>query len=465
MIKGSPKSKEQLKQSVALNSAIASAVLTVMKAIVGVLTGSMAVLSEAIQSGIDLTAGILTYFAVRQGDKPADAKHTYGYAKIESVSAFIETGLLFVTCGWIIYEASQRLFVKTVEVNPAWYAYAVLVISIIVNFSRAKALTKVAKETKSPALEADALNFNMDNLSSVMVIVGLVFVSFGFPLADPIAAICVSIFIAYAAYKLGKRTLDALIDTAPEGATLRITEEAKKIDGVLGVEKLRVRPAGATVFAEMVVTVSRKLSQEQVDSICSRIEKRIKHSIPEADIMVRAKPVTLNNETIIERIQIIAANHGLSVHDITIHILSGKKYVTFHAEVDTAYTVEKAHKAVSKLERQLMDELGDEVDICAHAEPYNAGIAEGVELPPEEVTMLAKKIGEMAKQLNLVKEVHGVKARKVDGRLFISFHCVYDGKTPLEEAHKQASTFEYLVKGNIPLTKRVVVHIEPPGFK
>jgi len=457
--------KEKAKQSVALNSAVASALLTFMKAVVGVLTGSMAVLSEAVQSGIDLTAGLLTYFAVKKGDKPADIKHHYGYAKIESVSALIESGLLFVTCAWIIYEAVQRLFIKSVEVNPAWYAYAVLVISIIVNYSRARVLSRVAKETKSPALEADAMNFNMDNLSSAMVLVGLVFISFGFPLADPVAAICVSVFIAYAAYKLGKRTIDVLIDTAPEGAAPIILAETKKVTGVLAVEKLRVRPAGATLFVEISVTVSRKLSHERVDSICESVERRIRNSMPEADVIVIAKPVSLSNETIIERIQITAVNQGLSVHDITIQAVGGKNYATFHVEVETAYTVAKAHAAVSKLESELRDELGEEIDICTHIEPYKGGVAEGVALPIEREKAIADKVAELSKSLSLAQGVRNVKVRSVGGRLFISFICLFDPETLLEDAHKQVSTFEYLVKENVPLTKRVIIHIEPLGLK
>ncbi len=212
------------KQQVALSSVLASILLTVMKLVVGLMTGSIGIISEAAHSALDFGAAALTLFAVKMSDKPADSKHHYGHAKVESVSALIETGLLVVTSVWIIYAAVERLISGTIDIEVTWYAVAVMVISIVVDFSRSRALKKVAKETNSQALEADALHFSSDILSSAVVLLGLIFVSIGIAWADAVAGIAVALLVGWAAFSLGKKTIDVLIDAAPEGLAERIEE-------------------------------------------------------------------------------------------------------------------------------------------------------------------------------------------------------------------------------------------------
>ncbi len=210
------------KQSVALSSVFASVALTLLKLVVGLTTGSMGILSEAAHSFLDFGAALLTFLSVRVSDKEADEKHHFGHQKVESVSALIETGLLFLTSAWIIYEAVKRLAGGKVEIEVTWYAYAVMIISIIVDFSRSRALKRIAKETKSQALEADALHFSSDILSSLTVIAGLIFVSLGIAKADAIAAIGVALFVLHAGYRLGRRTIDVLVDATPPGLSEKL---------------------------------------------------------------------------------------------------------------------------------------------------------------------------------------------------------------------------------------------------
>lgn len=278
------------KQSVALSSVFASLALTVLKLVVGLATGSMGILSEAAHSFLDLGAATLTFFAVRVGDKEADEHHHYGHQKVESVSALIETGLLFLTSAWIIYEAIKRLSTGQIEVEVTWYAFAVMIFSIIVDFSRSRALKKVAKETKSQALEADALHFSSDILSSLTVIAGLIFVSLGIAKADAIAAIGVSLFVLHAGYTLGKRTIDTLVDAVPAGLSEKIKDLTNQVEGVIDIKRVRVRPAGITIFIDITITVSSKLSLNQAHDIADKIEKKIKRSIPEADITIHPEP-------------------------------------------------------------------------------------------------------------------------------------------------------------------------------
>ena len=167
------------KRAVAGNSVLAALVITSLKIVVGIATGSLGILSEAAHSGLDLVAALLTFFSVRVSDKPADADHQYGHGKVENVSAFIETGLLLMTCVWIIYESIKRMFFHSVEIEPSVAAFLVMALSIAVDAWRSRALGRIAKKYDSQALEADALHFSTDIWSSGVVILGLALVWMG----------------------------------------------------------------------------------------------------------------------------------------------------------------------------------------------------------------------------------------------------------------------------------------------
>lgn len=278
------------KESVALSSVFASLLLTVMKLVVGLLTGSMGILSEAAHSFLDLGAALITFFAVRVSDKGADENHHYGHQKVESVSALIETGLLFLTSAWIIYEAVKRLSTGKIEVEATWYAFAVMIFSIIVDFSRSRALKKVARETKSQALEADALHFSSDILSSLTVITGLIFVSLGVLKADAFAAIGVSLFVMHTGYKMGRRTIDVLVDATPIGLSKKINQIAREVKGVISVKRIRVRGVATITFIDMTITLRRELHLDKAHTICDEIESKVQALIPNADITIHSEP-------------------------------------------------------------------------------------------------------------------------------------------------------------------------------
>lgn len=454
-------SQQNKKQRVALSSVFASAGLTIGKLVIGLLTGSMGIISEAAHSALDFGAALLTYFAVRVGDKPADERHHFGHEKVESVSAFVETGLLFLTSIWIIYEAVRRLLSKSVEIEVTWYAFLIIIISIIVDISRSRALKRVAKETNSQALEADALHFSSDILSSAVVLFGLVFVAFGVSTADVIAAICVALFVMYAGYRLGKRTIDVLVDTAPEGVTERIMDITRKVEGVLAVEKLRVRPVGVSIFVDMSVAVSRQLPLERVNMIAASIERNIRLAIPETDITIHTKPQTVDSETIAERIRIVAANLNLSVHDIVVQTDNGTTHVSFDVEVETHLTIAQAHEAVSRLEEAIHIEVGNEVVIDTHIEPTQSEILCGERISSDEEINMTKIIDATAAKVSTIQSVHKINIRRIQGNVFISLHCTCDDSIPLTDVHRAASRLEYLIRERIPTVEKVVVHAEP----
>ena len=275
------------KEKAALGSIAASAGLTAAKATVGLATGSLAILSEAGHSLLDLSATVLTYFAVRISGKPADAEHQYGHGKIESVSALAETALLFVLTAVVIWEAAARLIgahAEAVEATAA--AFAIIAASIVVDFFRARALRSVAKKTSSEALEADALHFGSDMWSSIAVLIGLCGVALGYSWADAAAALVVAVFICIAGYRLGRRTINTLTDTAPAGVSEKVAAIARLEPGVVAVERVRARPAGAVLFVDLGIGVSRTLPLDRVAAIKERLSRDIRADLPNAEVTI-----------------------------------------------------------------------------------------------------------------------------------------------------------------------------------
>jgi len=449
------------KESVAFSSVIASGCLTVLKFIVGAMTGSIGIISEAIHSLLDLGAAALTFFAVRFGDRPPDKDHPYGHGKIESISALIETGLLFITSAWIIYEAIHRLIFKNVEVEATWYAFAVIIVSIIVDISRSRALSKVGKETGSQALEADALHFSSDILSSGVVLIGLVFVSFGINGADAIAAIGVSLFVALAGYRLGKRTINVLLDAAPEGISEKAKEIVESIEGVIAVESVRSRPLGPNSFIEMVIQVDRKMSMERVQRIINNIEREVEKNIPNSDISVRTHSIHLDNETIIDSIHVLAGNYNISIHEVVVDELDGCKCISYHVEVPNCSKAKEAHEIATDLEKSIREELGEEIIINSHIEPTKNEAVLSQELTEKEEKEMIADIKNVCCVVDKLNNLHDFVIRKTDNGYFISLHCVFLDNMTLEEVHSAVSELEYLIKGKINGVGRVIIHAEP----
>lgn len=450
------------KQSVALSSVLASAFMASAKLVVGLMTGSLGILSEALHSLLDLGAAALTYFAVRVSDEPADERHPYGHGKIESVSALVETGLLFVTGIWIIYEAVQRLLGEAPPVETTWYAVAVIVMSILIDFGRSRALMKVAKATKSQALEADALHFSSDILSSAVVLVGLGCVALGYPKGDSIAAIGVSLFVFHVAWDLGKRTIDVLVDAAPEGIADKVRTIAATVPGVARVEQVRARPAGSVMFVEVLLRVSRALPLDEAKAVCDAVMIAIHQAIPEANAFVKAEPLALDNESIIDTVRVVSARQGLLVHDVGVHTLGQRKHVSFDIEVDEAMNIKDAHDIATAMENAMQAELGDDVVIDTHIDPRRFAVVQGQQLDQDRRIDLQRQIDEVARKVAPVLDVHKiwVQDNGSDG-LYVSLHCLFAPETPVRVVHDATVAVEVRVRHSIPGVERVLVHAEP----
>ena len=281
---------EKEKKRVAGISVIAAIFLTGFKLLIGLLTGSLGILSEALHSGLDLVAALITYFSVRISDKPADKNHHFGHGKIENFSALIETILLVITCVWIVYEVVNRLVSGNTHIQVTIWSYIVVVSSIIIDVSRSRALYKVARKYNSQALEADALHFSTDIWSSSVVLVGLICTNFGIYIADSIAALGVAVIVLIISYKLGKRAVNVLLDRSPEELSIEISASIQSVPEVKLFHDLKVRVAGAETFINVNIHIDPNLKINDAHAISHKVEALICRKIKRCNVQVHYEP-------------------------------------------------------------------------------------------------------------------------------------------------------------------------------
>lgn len=453
---------QDIKQRVALTSIAASGGLTLAKGVVGLATGSLAILSEAAHSLLDLAATVMTYFAVRVSGRPADEEHHYGHGKVESVTALAETALLFLLSGIVIWEAAHRLLGGEAHaVEATIWAFGVIVVSIVVDFFRARVLYRVAKETASEALEADALHFGSDMWSSAAVLVGLIAVLIGFPWADSLAALIVALFICVAGWRLGRRTIDTLTDTAPAGAGAQIRTIATRIPGVVAIDRVRVRPAGHTLFVDLDVAVSRTLPLDRVAAIKDRVVAAVRNEFPTAETTVNSEPRALDDETVLERVMVIARNRALAVHHVTVHAIGERLSVSLDLEVDGNLPFSRAHEIADGLEQAVRDELGIEVEVETHIEPLQTRGLFGRDAADERIKAVQNELAAIAEKLGSVRDVHDVRVRETPDGEIVNFHALVDPALSVSEVHDRIDGLERELRLRFPTIKRVIGHAEP----
>ncbi|HXX50101.1 MAG TPA: cation-efflux pump [Xanthobacteraceae bacterium] len=450
------------KEKAALGSIAASAGLAGAKAVIGLLTGSLAILSEAGHSLLDLSVTVLTYFAVRISGKPADAEHQYGHGKIESVTALAETALLFLLTAIVVFEAVQRLIgARPQAVEATVAAFAVIAASIVIDFFRARTLKRVAKATASEALEADALHFRSDMWSSIAVLIGLSGVALGYPWADAAAAIVVAVFIAVAGYRLGRRTIDTLTDTAPAGVSERVAAIARQIPGVVAVERVRARPAGAVLFVELGVGVSRTAPLDRVKTIKDQLTRAIRADIPAAELTITTEPRALDDETMRERIMVIARDLGLAIHHIAVQTVAGRLSVSVDLEVDGTEPLAAAHETASRLEEAIREELGPQVEVETHIEPLPADVLAGSDAEPARIAQVRQLLTSLATEIPDLGEVHDVRVRETAAGEIVNFHCRVDPALSVSSVHDMVDALERRLRRQFPTIRRVIGHAEP----
>ena len=461
-----PEAMREDKRRVAGNSVLAAIAITGLKIIVGVTTGSLGILSEAAHSGLDLIAAVITYFSVRVSDKPADADHQYGHGKVENFSAFIETGLLLLTCIWIIYEAAKRLFFHSVEIQPSIAAFLVMFFSIAVDYWRSHALGRIAVKYDSQALEADALHFSTDIWSSSVVILGLAVVWFGekysigwLQKADPIAALFVAGVVVWVSWRLARKTIDALLDAAPIGIRNQILDSISTVDGVVEVDRARIRRAGNRYFVDVLVGMARNVTFQRAEQIADAVTSHVQGILPNADVMVHTVPRAGGSENLFDRIRAVATRHNLNVHDVSVQDLNGALHVEQHLEMDERLTMKAAHDQVTALENEIRSEVPEIAAILTHIESEPATIEPGEQIIQDAA--LERRLRAIAGEFPEVIDAHEFRFKRVRGRLYVSCHITIRDDMPLARVHDVQTALEIRFKQDAPELFRVLIHPEP----
>ena len=456
------------KKLAALGSVGSAVVLVSLKVFLAVLTGSLGVLSEALHSILDLVAAVITYLSVRVADKPADAEHLYGHGKVESFSAFVETGLLLLTAVYIIWEAFQRLLFRQPRIRPSLAAIVILVLAMGIDFVRSRALGRVAEKYPSEALEADALHFSTDVWSTFVVILGIsgawLGMRFGIRwlgMLDSVAALAVAGVIIWIGSRLGKRTIEALLDVAPQGLRERISNAVDKTEGVLRTERVRVRRAGQRYFVDVTISVPRTASLEQAHAASDAVERSIEEIVP-ADVVVHMEPRARSDEPIFETIRAIAQRRGLAVHELSAHQYDGNLFIEMHLEVDEDASLREAHRSASELEEEIRGVTSAGTRVNIHIEPLGVRIAGALEMK-ELSHSVQEFLNSLPGEYRDLVDCHEVHVRSVEHRILVSCHCSMDGNLPITNVHDLTATLESRVKERFPQIYRLTIHPEPVG--
>jgi cation diffusion facilitator family transporter len=454
------------KRAAAGNSVLAAVIITGLKVVVGLTTGSLGILSEAAHSALDLIASLLTFFSVGVSDKPADADHQYGHGKIENFSAFFETGLLLLTCAWIVYEAALRLFFRRIDIEPSIAAFAVMLFSMGLDWWRSRVLGRIANKYDSQALEADALHFSTDIWSAGVVVLGLGLVLIGRAFrvdwlrdSDPIAALFVAGVVVSVSWRLARRTIDALLDAAPPGVRSQIQNAVSRVDGVLEVDRVRIRRAGNRYFADLAVGLARTVTFQRSGQLVTAVTEAVRRVLPDADVTVQPLPRAQHSENIFDRIRAVATQNNLNVHDISVQDFAGRLHVEQHIELDERMTLKNAHDQVTELESDMRRDVPEIADILTHIESEPATIEKPEELLGD--AELEQRLKVVAAQFPEILDVHDFVFKRVRGHLFVSCHCTLSDNLPLARVHDIQTELEIRFKQKAPELFRVLIHPEP----
>jgi len=450
------------KHSVAFTSLIVAVVITTLEAIAGILTNSLGIISGALQSALDIVAAGATVYAVRKSSEPPDEDHLYGHGKYESFTALVETLLLLATCVWVTYEAFQRLFFRQAHVEASLAGFAVMTISIVLDTSRFRSLRKVARKYHDQALEADALHFASDALGSAVVVLGLLFLWLGYPIADPLAALGVVAIIAGFGLQLGRRTVFVLLDRAPAGMAGAIKGAVSRIPGVQSCGRVRVRPSGMQTFVDVEVFVDRSTSFERADAIATEVERAIRKLVPSSDIVVETRPMATREPRLADRIRQLGSRiDGVrGLHSIAVHDADDGLHVDMHLETDPDASLETAHQIASELEAGIKKDIPQVAEVVTHIE--SAG-----EMPraSADITLESHRIVSAVRETALgvsgVRSCGDVTVHRAEDGFHLTVTCTLYPGLFVSDAHDISTRIEETLRTRIHGTSRVMVHVEP----
>jgi cation diffusion facilitator family transporter len=449
------------KSSVAAYSILASLLMIAGKGTIGIITGSLAILTDALHSFLDLGASIITFFAVRFSEKPADRDHHFGHGKVESLAALVQVALLIVTCGWILYEAFQRLQIEYSEVELSIWAYVVVLGSIAIDISRVRVLRRTAKKYSSQALEADALNFATDIFSSLVVLVGLVAINLGIDWADPAAAIAVTVFILSAVGRMAKKSIDVLLDRAPREAERSIISVINSYREILHIDDLRLRSDGRTIFAVLLLGVDKSMSFARASELKQEIITRLNRALPAVDVTLSFSPTLDNSEDIATSVRYIVSSFDMSLHHLIVKPEDEGYFVSMHIEMPGDVTLHSAHEQATEITHKLHDTIPELKKVVIHPEPYEESCRIVDNDTDIDIDRVASKVKRIIESFPGVEDCHNIVLIRHANGLALSADMRLDGSLPLETTHETSEQVEQKLKFEIQELVSVTLHLEP----
>jgi cation diffusion facilitator family transporter len=450
-----------LKERTAAISLVASLVLAAVKLVLGLAIGSLALITDALHSCVDFLATAMTWLAVRIGDRPPDTSHPYGHGKFENVAALAEAALLLLLAGGVTVEAIARI--RASEPPPPLSILAILVLlaEIGINAWRARELRRVGRETASAALEADSLHFASDVFSSLAVLAGFALIAFGFLWGDAAAALAVACLVAALALRLLKRTIDALVDRAPEGVSELIANRVAAAPGVLGVHNVRVRSVGPQHFVDATIDAPRSLGLEQLEAVKRSAVEAARLALPGADVTIQTVAVSPSDETIRDRVHLVALRERVAVHHVTVQHMGDGLALALDLEVEGDLPLAKAHAVADRLEAAIRREFGAATEIEVHIEPLEPEAKDVRDTPEEQRRSYVVALQEAARSIDGLSDIHDVRLRRSGRGMVLVAHCRLDPGATVESVHRRVDDLERLMRDRKPDIARIVIHAEP----
>jgi cation diffusion facilitator family transporter len=431
-------------------SVFAAAALMTLKLVAGLASGSLGLLSEAVHSGADLVAALLTFFAIGVAGRPADRGHPYGHGKAEHLAALAEGAFIAIVAVFIGVRAIERLTgSRAAEVNAAWWTFAVLGLVIAIDISRTLVSLRTARRYNSAALLSNALHFASDLVGSIAVLVGLLLVRAGYAGADSVAALFVAVLVLFAAGRLMRRNVDVLMDRAPADAHDAARRAIARIEPPIELRRLRMRQAGGSHFADVVIEVSPEAAVGQGHAAADAVESAVQRVLPGADVVVHVEPRGSDAE-IRERA------HAAALRVNRVRAVDGGTEVSLHLKLPGDLSLEEAHAIAEQVEDAIIDAV-PEVDVVqTHLEPL-AEVGEGTAAAAAEdaaavTRIVTDSLGEPPRELRLLETTEGLVA-------FVTLGL--DPGSRLADAHARASEIEERIRRERPDIADVIVHTEP----
>ncbi len=461
--------ERRAKRRVTIISLATACLLILLKLSAGLATGYLTLISEALHSSLDALVTIITFFSIRYAERPADSDHAYGHGKAENLAAFTESLLLFFAIFLILKEVVERLFVKSVVITPNIWAVAVLIVSVLCDIQRSRALRKIATRYKSPAIEADAVHFRADFVTSAIALSGILVTYIAqkagiggsfYTFVDVITTCVILTVVIRMVLRILFKSAGVLLDrTAPEQAAL-IKDIVAEMPEVIDVEKVRTREAGKQTFVDLTVDIDRNLSVESSYSIGKQVEEKIKSEIKDVDVVLQMKPVARETESIAERIRSLGAKEGYNLHHITVHDVEGTLHVDLDLEVEGGVRLAEAHATSEYLEAKIRKDNPAISEINTHVDWRKPSPIHEVIVDHDQ--SLVKAIEAI---LHEKEEILSCKRISVEeeapGELFLTIHCTMNADDTAEMVQAVSEDLEKRIKERMQKVTRVIIHVEP----